>query len=80
MKAPGMTQREIIAALRRAGFEIVRERGTHKYLRRGGGRVVCVPADGGRTLPKGTFGRICRQAGLSAAEVVGLKKGEANGK
>lgn len=74
-KQPVFTQREIVAALKRAGFKVVRVKSTHCFLKRPGSRTVCVPGEGGRRLPKGTFGRILRQSGLSMEEFAELRKG-----
>jgi predicted RNA binding protein YcfA (HicA-like mRNA interferase family) len=63
---------ECVAALRRLGFEIVRQSGSHVILRRpGGGASVLVPVHGGRDVPAGTLRSILRQAGLTADELRG---------
>jgi len=65
------SSREVLAALRRAGFAEVGQRGSHLKLRDATGRTVIVkhPAS---TIPAGTFASILRQAGLTRAEFEAL--------
>lgn len=56
--------REVLAKLRRAGFEEVRQSGSHKVLRHADGRQTYVAMHTG-DLPEGTFRKILKQAGLS---------------
>lgn len=58
------TYAEIVRALGRAGFELVRTRGSHARFRRGGRSVtVKVNHPSGRPGP-GTYARICGQCGF----------------
>jgi predicted RNA binding protein YcfA (HicA-like mRNA interferase family) len=56
--------REVLAKLLRAGFEEVRQSGSHKVLRHPSGRQTYVAMHPG-TLPSGTFRKILKQAGLT---------------
>jgi len=56
--------REVLAKLRRAGFEEVRQSGSHKVLRHADGRQTYV-AMHTADVPEGTFRKILKQAGLS---------------
>ena len=56
--------REVLARLRRAGFEEVRQSGSHKVLRHADGRQTYVAMHPG-DIPEGTFRKILKQAGLS---------------
>ena len=56
---------EVIRALERLGFRVVRQRGSHVMLRKGVAGCV-VPLH--RELKRGTLSGILRQAGVSAAE------------
>lgn len=60
----------MIAALERAGFVQVSQRGSHVKLRSDGGRVVIVPTH--RELARGTLGSILRQAGLDRSQLDAL--------
>jgi predicted RNA binding protein YcfA (HicA-like mRNA interferase family) len=52
-----------------AGFEHTSTKGSHAKLRHPDGRVAIVPLH--RSLARGTFASILRQAGLSTAQFVG---------
>ena len=68
-KLPRVTCDELIRALKRAGFEEQRQRGSHLHLRRASdGRRVTVPVHKGRTVPLGTLRAILRDAGISVEE------------
>lgn len=56
--------REVLAKLRRAGFEEVRQSGSHKVLRHADGRQTYVAMHPG-DIPQGTFRKILKQAGLT---------------
>lgn len=62
--------REVLAVLRKAGFEQVSKRGSHIKLRSGSGRTVIVPDH--TELARGTLRSILRQAELSEAEFEAL--------
>ena len=61
-----------MAALRRVGFELVSQRGSHVKLRNDGGRTVIVPDH--REIARGTMRSILRQADLTAEEFERLAK------
>ncbi|MFQ6132200.1 MAG: type II toxin-antitoxin system HicA family toxin [Armatimonadota bacterium] len=63
-----MSGRHAIGALRRAGFGVRRQSGSHVVLSDPHGRVVSVPVHGGRDLKPGTLRGIIRAAGLSVEE------------
>jgi predicted RNA binding protein YcfA (HicA-like mRNA interferase family) len=66
-RLPMVKGREVIAALERAGFNIVG--GTkHIKLRGPGGQVVLVPNHPGEDVKPGTLRNILRQAGLTPEE------------
>ncbi|MEX1073876.1 MAG: type II toxin-antitoxin system HicA family toxin [Burkholderiales bacterium] len=56
--------REVLAKLRRAGFQEVRQSGSHKVLRHADGRQTYVAMHTG-DVPEGTFRKILKLAGLS---------------
>jgi predicted RNA binding protein YcfA (HicA-like mRNA interferase family) len=63
---PVVSGRTVVAALRRAGFAQVSQRGSHVKLRGSDGHVVIVPMH--RVVARGTLRSILRQAGLSVDE------------
>jgi predicted RNA binding protein YcfA (HicA-like mRNA interferase family) len=60
------SSREVLAALRRAGFEQVSQRGSHVKLRKKDGPTVIVPDH--HEIARGTLRSILRQAGVTPDE------------
>jgi predicted RNA binding protein YcfA (HicA-like mRNA interferase family) len=58
------TPREVIAKLKRAGFEEVRQTGSHLFLRHPDGRLTFVAMHRG-DIPVGTMRKILKQANLN---------------
>ena len=70
-KLPVLTGREVLRALETAGFELIRVKGSHHFLRRSGApQGVAVPVHGNRDVPAGTLRSIIAQAGLSVDEFI----------
>jgi predicted RNA binding protein YcfA (HicA-like mRNA interferase family) len=66
---------DLIRALKRAGFEEQRQRGSHLHLRReSDSKRVTVPVHKDRTLPTGTLRAILRDADISVEEFYELLK------
>jgi len=57
-KIPRLTARQIISALKRAGFEIIRIRGSHHYLQHTDSRSTVVPVHAGETIGGGLMNKI----------------------
>ena len=68
-RLPRVTGGEVLSALGRAGFVVIRVVGSHHHLRRpdGSGRVV-VPVHAGKTLKPKTLATLLHQAGLTVEE------------
>ena len=58
------TPREVIAKLKRAGFEEARQTGSHLFLRHPDGRLTFVAIHRG-DIPPGTMHKILKQANLT---------------
>ena len=71
-RLPGVTAREVMAGLRRAGFVLDHTRGSHHYWRRSDGAMATVPAHAGETLKPKTLRSILRQAGLTVEQFQAL--------
>ena len=52
-RLPSMTGREIITALRKAGFQVIRVRGSHHILKHPDGRRTVVPVHRGEAIGPG---------------------------
>lgn len=64
-KLPVVSGAEVIRALTRLGFEVVRQRGSHVILR--SGQMGCVVPNH-RELKTGTLSGILKQAGVSVED------------
>lgn len=71
-KLPNPTGAELIAALQKIGFEVVRQKGSHVRLKHGDNRVVTVPTHAGKTVGKGLLLKILRDAELTKDELISL--------
>jgi predicted RNA binding protein YcfA (HicA-like mRNA interferase family) len=71
-KLPAARPREIVAALERAGFTVVRTKGSHYHLRRPHHpQLVSVPYHA-KDVKKGTLHAIIKAAGLTIEEFLAL--------
>jgi predicted RNA binding protein YcfA (HicA-like mRNA interferase family) len=73
-RLPEVTGTDVIRALRRAGFEQVRQKGSHVLMRHRDdvSRRATVPVHKGKTLPRGTLQAILRGARLTVDELIAL--------
>lgn len=68
-RLPSITGKQLIAALKRLGFQEVRVRGSHCYLRHPDGRTTVVPAHAGETIGPGLLAKILRDVEISKTEL-----------
>jgi len=64
-KLPRCTGQPLIASLQQAGFEVVRTRGSHHFLRHPDGRSTVVPVHAGETIGPGLLSKVLRDCELS---------------
>jgi predicted RNA binding protein YcfA (HicA-like mRNA interferase family) len=64
-KLPRVRGRQLIAALRKAGFEVIRTRGSHHFLHHPDGRATVVPVHAGEDIGPGLLNAILRDCELS---------------
>lgn len=57
-RLPRLRGRELIAALRRGGFIVLRIKGSHHFLQHPDGRRTVVPVHTGETIGVGLLGKI----------------------
>ena len=67
-----MTGREIVVVLRRAGFKVMRTKGSHHFLQHGDGRVTVVPVHVGETVGPGLMSKILRDCEMTREEFTHL--------
>lgn len=71
---PIVSSRELIAALEKAGFESVRQKGSHLRLRHPDGRTVTIPVHPGQDIGRGLLRKILRDAELTRDQFLALLK------
>lgn len=72
-KLPRITGKEILAALKRAGFTQTRVTGSHYHLLNPAKtNLVTVPMHSGEIVPPKTLQSILKQAGLTVEEFISL--------
>ncbi len=71
-KLPSLTGQEVITALKKAGFEVARIRGSHHFLIHSDGRRTVVPVHSGETIGSGLLAQILRNCQVSREELRGL--------
>ena len=59
----------MVAALTKLGFEVVRVRGSHHYLRLPDGRSTVVPVHAGETIGPGLMSKILHDCEISADDL-----------
>ena len=67
-RLPRLTGSEVVRALQKADFEVVRQRGSHVYMRHADGRATVVPVHKGEDLGRGILSKILRDVELSRQE------------
>jgi predicted RNA binding protein YcfA (HicA-like mRNA interferase family) len=65
-RRPRLTGRQIINLLGKAGFEVVRVKGSHHVLRHPDGRMTTVPVHGNEIIGPGLLSKILRDCELTA--------------
>jgi predicted RNA binding protein YcfA (HicA-like mRNA interferase family) len=68
-RAPRVTGPELIAALAKAGFRVLRVKGSHHFLRHEDGRTTVVPTHSGETIGPGLLHKILRDCQLTVDEL-----------
>jgi predicted RNA binding protein YcfA (HicA-like mRNA interferase family) len=67
-----VTGKELIRALKKDGFEVVRIQGSHYRLRNSDGRVTTVPVHAGEMIGPGLLGQILRDCELTHEQLEDL--------
>ena len=71
-RLPRIRATEAISALRKAGFELLRVKGSHHVLARPGGAMIVIPVHAGEDLGPGLLRQILREAELSVEDFTNL--------
>lgn len=68
-KSRTFTGTDLIKALRKRGFQVVRTKGSHHFLRHPDGRCTVVPVHRGETIGRGLFAQILRDCELARDDI-----------
>ena len=71
-RTPRVTAPEVIAALGKAGFSVLRVKGGHHFLRHEDGRSTVVPVHAGETIGPGLLHKILRDCQMKVDQFTGL--------
>jgi predicted RNA binding protein YcfA (HicA-like mRNA interferase family) len=71
---PVLKSQDLIKALQKAGFEQVRQKGSHVRLKHADGRVVTVPVHAGSVISRGLLRKIMRDADWSLDDLKNYSK------
>jgi predicted RNA binding protein YcfA (HicA-like mRNA interferase family) len=69
-RLPRLKGKEVVRALERKGFAVVRVRGSHVFLKHADGRVTTVPVHSGETIGPGLLRSILRDVELSRDDLL----------
>jgi predicted RNA binding protein YcfA (HicA-like mRNA interferase family) len=72
-KLPRRRGREVIGVLKRAGFEVVRIKGSHHFLKHPDGRCTVVPVHAGEIIGVGLMKTILDDAEMTAEQFLELE-------
>jgi predicted RNA binding protein YcfA (HicA-like mRNA interferase family) len=64
-----VTGKELIRALKKLGFEVIRIQGSHHRLRHPDGRVTTVPVHAGETIGPGLLAQILRDCEITHGQL-----------
>ena len=72
-KLPSLTGKELLAILSKAGFQVLRIKGSHHFLRHADGRSTVVPIHAGESIGPGLLLRILRDCDLTREQLENLR-------
>ena len=71
-KRPRLTGKELIAALGKAGFTVIRIKGSHHFMHHQDGRVTVVPVHSGEVVGPGLLTKILHDCEMTQEEFQAL--------
>ena len=69
-KLPVLKAEEVVSALKKNGFVVTRQKGSHLRMKHPDGRVTSVPVHQGQDIGRGLLRKILRDVDLSADELL----------
>ena len=77
-KLPSLTGRQVVKALQKVGFTVIRQKGSHAFLQHPDGRSTVVPLHAGETVGPGLLRKIIHDVEMTREEfrsLLGRRKG-----
>jgi predicted RNA binding protein YcfA (HicA-like mRNA interferase family) len=71
-KLPRLRGQQLIAALRKADFQVIRVKGSHHFLKHADGRCTVVPVHRGEVIGPGLMSQILRECDMTRDELLKL--------
>ncbi len=68
-RAPRLTGSDLVAALGKAGFAVIRIKGSHHFLGHEDGRRTVVPVHSGETIGPGLLNKILRDCQIKGEDL-----------
>ena len=68
-RVPRITGSDLVEALAKAGFAVIRVKGSHRFLRNEDGRTTVAPAHSGETIGPGLLQKILRDCQLKVEDL-----------
>jgi predicted RNA binding protein YcfA (HicA-like mRNA interferase family) len=66
---PSVAGKDLLLALKKAGFSLVRVKGSHHFVQHTDGRATVVPVHAGETIGPGLISKILRDCELSREQL-----------
>lgn len=73
-KLPSLTGKELVEILKRAGFYVKRQRGSHVFLEHKDGRRTVIPIHAGEVIGQGLLSKILRDIKMTKEDLIKLIK------
>jgi len=67
-KLPLLEAKELIKILHKFGFQVIRQKGSHVYLKHENGRCTVVPLHAGKEIGRGLLKRILNETEITREE------------
>lgn len=66
---PAITGKNLIKALKKIGFEVVRSKGSHNFLQHSDGRCSVIPVHTGEIIGRGLLSQIMRDCEITSEDL-----------
>jgi predicted RNA binding protein YcfA (HicA-like mRNA interferase family) len=75
-KFPSLNGKEIVSLLKKFGFVVERQRGSHIFMKHSDGRTTVIPVHAGETIGPGLLSKILRDIEMTKDEFLKIPEGK----